>query len=121
MSDSPRPHVPDLPLEELEDEDAGAEDEVGDRVDPDVEPEPADDLEVEPPAEVDPDLDAARAMAPSQRPDTLKTDELRPEEELIEPEPPDEPSPETSTRRTAAEERTRETLQDRLEQERPDE
>lgn len=84
-------------------------------------PEPGDDLEAEPPEEVDPDLDAARAMSPSERPDALKTDELRPEEELLEPEPPNEPSPETSSGRTAAEERTRETLEERLAQERPEE
>ena len=88
---------------------------VGVRTDPEFESEPPDPAE-----EVDPDLDAARAAAPEHDPSALTTEELRPESELLEWEPPEEPSPETAAGHTAADERAGETIDDRLEQEEPD-
>jgi hypothetical protein len=121
----PDPHEADFPPEEpAVTEEPGEETEDvpdPDRVDPDVETEPGDDLEAEPVEERDPDLEAARETASSDRPDVLKTEELRPEEELEEPDPAPEPSLETRLGRTPAEAREGETLDERLEQERPEE
>jgi hypothetical protein len=90
------------------------------RFDPDIEPDPGDDAEVEP-ATDDPDLEAARSQAPSNDPMTLTTEELRPEEEeKVEYEPPYEPTPETAQGFTAEDERTGETLDERLAQEEPE-
>jgi hypothetical protein len=97
-----------------------SDEDVEQRFDPDIEPEPGDDAEVAAPITDDPDLDAARAQAPTQDPISLTTEELRPEEELIEYEPPFEPTPETASGSTAADERAGETLDDRLAQEEPD-
>ena len=94
---------------------------VGERTDPEFESEPPDPAEVDPAEEVDPDLDAARAAAPEQDPSALTTEELRPESELLEWEPPEEPTPETAAGHTAADEREGETIDERLEQEEPDE
>lgn len=94
---------------------------VGERMDPEFESEPVDPAEVDSPEAADPDLDAARAAAPEQDPSALTTEELRPESELLEYEPPDEPTPETSAGHTAADERAGETIDERLEQEEPDE
>jgi hypothetical protein len=90
------------------------------RGDPEFEPQPGDDTGVEPPSTDDPDLEAARAQAPTQDPMVLTTEELRPEEEQTEYEPPYEPSHETAAGVTAADERAGESLDDRLEQEEPD-
>jgi hypothetical protein len=90
------------------------------RTDPDLEPQPGEDNEVEAPSTADPDLEAARAQAPAQDPKTLTTDQLQPEEELTEYEPPFEPTPETAEGVTAEDERDGETLDQRLRQEEPD-
>ena len=94
---------------------------VGETIDPDVAPEPADETDVEPPDATDPDLERARAQAPEHDPLSLTTEELRPENEMLEYEPPDEPSPETASGYTAADELAGETIDERLEQEEPDE
>ena len=93
---------------------------VGETIDPDVESVPGDDTEVEAPETLDPDLERARAQAPEHDPQSLTTEELRPEDEMIEYEPPDEPSPETAASYTAADELAGETIDDRLDQELPD-
>lgn len=72
----------------------------------------------------DPDLAAAagdvdRKQAEAER-DALTTDELLPEDRLVEYEPPDAPSPPTAAQQTEAEERTGETIDDRLAEEEPD-
>lgn len=107
--DAEEPRVDDLDDEPLEP-----------RVDPDVEPEPGDEAEVEPPGTDDPDLEASRTRAPTRDPKTLTTEELRPEEEIVEYEPPFEPTRETASGRTTADELTGETLDERVEQEEPD-
>ena len=89
------------------------------RIDPELEPEPGDDAEVEPPTD-DPDLEAARSQAPGQDPMTLATEELRPEDDMVEYEPPYEPTPEVASGHTAEDERAGETLDERLAQEEPD-
>ena len=94
---------------------------VGETIDPDVAPEPGDETEVEAPDATDPDLERARAQAPEHDPQSLTTEELRPEDEMIEYEPPDEPSPETASGYTTADELAGETIDERLEQEEPDE
>jgi hypothetical protein len=94
---------------------------VRETIDPDVASEPSDQTEVEAPEAPDPDLEWARAQAPEHDPRSLTTEELRPEDEMIEYEPPDEPSPETAAGYTAADELAGETIDERLEQEEPDE
>lgn len=94
---------------------------VGETIDPDVAPEPSDDTEVDAPDAIDPDLERARAQAPEHDPQALTTEGLRPEDEMIEYEPPDEPSPETAAGYTVADELAGETIDERLEQEEPDE
>ncbi|HYJ66628.1 MAG TPA: hypothetical protein VEX15_03085 [Nocardioidaceae bacterium] len=89
------------------------------RFDPDIEPEPGDDADVEP-ATDDPDLEAARSQAPSNDPMALTTEELRPEDDLVEYEPPYEPTPETAQGFTAQDERVGESLDERLAQEEPE-
>jgi hypothetical protein len=90
------------------------------RTDPDFEPQPGEDLAAEPGTD-DPDLEAARVRAPTRDPKAVTTDQLRPEEDVIEYEAPYEPTPETASGVTAAEERAGETLDDRIEQEEPEE
>ena len=90
------------------------------RTDPDLEPQPGDDIEVESASTDDPDLEAARAQAPRQDPKTLTTDQLQPEEDVTEYEPPFEPTRETAAGVTAEDERIGETLDERIEQEEPD-
>lgn len=108
------------PSGEFERLDDPRDDALEDHLDPDVEPEPGDDAEVESPSTDDPDLEAARAQAPSQDPQALTTEQLRPETELTEYEPPYGPTPETAAGVTAADERAGETLDERLAQEEPD-
>ena len=88
------------------------------RTDPDIEPpddEFADD-EVE--LVEDPDLIAARGLGHES--DSLVTDELRPEDEVLEADPPDEPSTPTDHQITVDDMRHGETIEDRLAQEEPD-
>ncbi|HEX6446584.1 MAG TPA: hypothetical protein VF053_15925 [Streptosporangiales bacterium] len=72
----------------------------------------------------DPDLAAAegevdRKQAEDER-RALTTDELLPEDRLVEYEPPDAPSRPTAEQMTEAEERAGETIDDRLTEEEPD-
>lgn len=72
----------------------------------------------------DPDLASAegevdRKQAEDER-EALTTDELLPEERLVEYEPPDAPSRPTAEQLTEAEERSDETIDDRLREEEPD-
>jgi hypothetical protein len=107
MTERPEPDAPDMDAPETE------------RIDPDLESEPSDDAEAEPPTD-DPDLEAARSQAPDQDPMALTTEELRPEDELVEYESPYEPTPETAYGYTADDDRVGETLDERLAQEEPD-
>jgi hypothetical protein len=91
------------------------------QIEPDLEPELGDDADLDVPPTDDPDLEAARTRAPTHDPMALTTEELRPEDELVEYEPPDEPTPETALGLTADDERAGETLDERLAQEEPDE
>jgi hypothetical protein len=93
---------------------------VGERIDPDFEPSP-DETAMESGATYDPDLEAARAQVSGHDPDALTTEELRPEDEMIEYEPPDRPTPETASGHTVEDELVGETLDERLAQEEPDE
>jgi hypothetical protein len=108
MTERPEPDAPEMDAPDAE------------RIDPDFDPEPGDDAEVEAPTD-DPDLEAARSQASDQDPMALTTEELRPEDELVEYEPPYEPTPETAHGYTADDERVGETLDERLAQEEPDE
>lgn len=72
----------------------------------------------------DPDLAAAegevdRKQAEDEK-EALTTDELLPEDRLVEYEPPDAPSRPTGEQLTEAEERAGETIDDRLAEEEPD-
>jgi hypothetical protein len=108
MTERPEPDAPEMDAPDAE------------RIDPDFDPEPGDDVEVEAPTD-DPDLEAARSQASDQDPMALTTEELRPEDELVEYEPPYEPTPETAYGYTPDDERVGETLDERLAQEEPDE
>ena len=66
----------------------------------------------------DPDLIAARGLG--HEADSLVTDELRPEEEVIEADPPDAPTTPTDHQITGYDERHHETIDERIAQEEPD-
>jgi hypothetical protein len=103
-----------------------SEDDLGDlalpedddlRTDPDIEP-PDDEFPDEVELVEDPDVATARDLASEA--DPLVTDELRPEEEVLEFDPPDDPSTPTDAQITVADNRRGESLDERLEQEEPD-
>jgi hypothetical protein len=119
MTERPEPDAPEMDAPETERIDPDLKPET-ERIDPDLEPEPGDDTEVAPSTD-DPDLEAARSQAPDQDPMALTTEELRPEDELVEYEPPYEPTAETAQGLTAEDERVGGTLDERLAQEEPDE
>ena len=87
------------------------------RTDPDIEL-PDDEFPEEVELVEDPDVAAAREFAHES--DPLVTDELRPEEEVIEFDPPDDPSTPTDHQITVTDHRRGETLDERLAQEEPD-
>ena len=87
------------------------------RTDPDLDP-PEDEFPEEVELVEDPDLLAARELAHES--DPLLTDELRPEEEVVEFDPPDLPSTPTDHQVTVDDVRAGETLDERLAQEEPD-
>jgi len=105
---------------------SGVPDDLGDvelpeddelRTDPDIEL-PDDEFPDEVELVDDPDVLAAREFAHES--DALVTDELRPEEDVIEYDPPDDPSTPTDHQVTVDDRRRGETLDERLEQEEPD-
>ena len=87
------------------------------RSDPDIDL-PEDEFPDEVELVEDPDVLAARDLAHES--DPLVTDELRPEDEVLEFDPPDDPSTPTDSQITVTDHRRGETLDERLQQEEPD-
>ena len=119
----PREPGPDIPEREGPDL---AEERVGSEVPaepgPEIPGEPPE-AEVPGPEMLSPDVEETmryqrEVPLPSEGPEP--TDELRPESEMLEYEPPDEPGPLGSGLPTASDERSGETLDERLDQEQPE-
>lgn len=101
-----------------------------DRVASEVPAEPGPEIPEEPlgaevpgPEQLSPDVEEMvrpRREGPATEGEPQPTDDLRPESTMVEYEAPDEPSPVTRDRPTPSEERRGETLEERLDQERPE-